>query len=366
MLKALILSVLVLAAAFAAAQDATIKPGDRLRLLCEEEATLNREYTVSDRGLILVDFLGAIKVEGLTEQEAAKAIAKRLVDDRILRQATISVKIVASKSRPITYRGAVAVTGQADHYKGMRLSDIVRLVFAGEKTDLTRVEIKTIDGKNTYIDFTRFDPATNENNPLLQPGDTVTFFAKQRPGMIVMLGGVERPGGVDYVPGMTLRQAIAKAGGFTSLAVETRVKVERDGRPAIVLDLTRRGTDMVLLEGDRVIVEVLDQRRYVHVTGAVGRPGYVEYRRGLTLSAAIEQSGGTSPRAHRNSVKISSSGDGRATRQYDLDSIEAGRQLDPVLAPGDRIQVDGSGSSRNRELLTAITVLALLFILIGR
>ena len=80
MLRALILSVLVLAAAFAAAQDATIKPGDRLRLLCEEEATLNREYTVSDAGIILVDFLGAIKVEGLTEQEAALAIAKQLID----------------------------------------------------------------------------------------------------------------------------------------------------------------------------------------------------------------------------------------------------------------------------------------------
>ena len=365
MLKALILSVLVLATAIAAAQDAKIKPGDRLRLLCEEEATLNREYAVSDQGIILVDFLGAIKVEGLTEHEAAEAISKRLVEDRILRQATISVKIVASKVRPIVFKGAVAVTGQADHFKEMRLSDIVRLVFADEKTDLTRVEIKTIDGKKTYIDFTRFDPATNENNPLLRPGDTVTFFAKQRPGMIVMLGGVERPGGVEYEPGMTLRRAIAKAGGFTTLAVATRVKVERDGRPAVVLDLTRRGTDMLLLEGDRVIVEVRDQRRYVRVTGAVGRPGYVEYRRGLTLSAAIEESGGTRPRANRNSVKLSKSGDGRTTKQYNLDSIEAGRQLDPVLAPGDRIMVDGSGS-RNRDLLKAITIIALLYILIGR
>lgn len=361
MLRPLILSILVLAAAIVAAQDAKIKPGDRLRLLCEEEATLNREYTVSDAGIILVDFLGAIKVEGLTEQEAALAIAKQLIDDRILRQATITVKIVASKSRPIIFKGAVAVTGQADHFKEMRLSDIVRLVFADEKTDLTRVEISTIEGKKTYIDFTRFDPATNENNPLLRPGDTVTFFAKQRPGMIVMLGGVVRPGGVDYEPGMTLRRAIAKAGGMTSLAVATRVKVERDGRPAVVLDLTRPGTDMLLLEGDRVIVEVRDQRRYVHVTGAVVRPGYVEYRRGLTLSEAIEESGGTRPGARRGSVKLSNSGDGRTTREYNLDGLV----IDPVLAPGDRIRVDGS-SSRNLDVLKAITVLAILYILIGR
>ncbi|MCH8979847.1 MAG: SLBB domain-containing protein [Armatimonadetes bacterium] len=361
MLKALILSILVLATAFAAAQDAQIKPGDRLRLLCEEEATLNREYTVSDQGIILVDFLGAIKVEGLTEQEAAMAIAKRLIDDRILRQATVSVKIVGSKTRPIIFKGAVPVTGQAEHHKDMRLSHIVRLVFANEKTDLTRVEIETIDGKKTYIDFTRFDPATNENNPLLQPGDTVTFFAKQRPGMIVMLGGVVRPGGVDYEPGMTLRQAIAKAGGFTSLAVPTRVKVERDGRPAVVLDLTRRGTDMVLLEGDRVIVEVRDQRRYVHVTGAVRRPGYVEYRSGLTLSEAIAASGGTRPGARRDSVKLSSSGDGRTVREFNLD----GMLLDPVLAPGDRIRVEGS-RGQNLDFLKAITVLVLLYILLGR
>ena len=82
MTKALLILLSLLLAALALAQDAPkIKAGDMLRLTCEEEATLNKEYAVSRQGMILVDFLGAFKVEGMTESEAADAISKKLVDE---------------------------------------------------------------------------------------------------------------------------------------------------------------------------------------------------------------------------------------------------------------------------------------------
>ncbi len=42
-------------------------------------------------------------------------------------------------------------------------------------------------------------------------------------------GEVEQPGGFSFVPGLTLRKAVALAGGFTERASRTKIYVIRDG-----------------------------------------------------------------------------------------------------------------------------------------
>lgn len=366
MTKLLTVLLMLVVSVFALAQDAEkIKSGDKIRLTCEEEATLNKDYTVTEQGIVLVDFLGAVKVEGLTEQEAASTISKKLVDERILRSATITVTIVESLRDPVVFRGAVGVTGQSVYKDGMRLSDVIRLAHADEKTDLTRIEIRSRDGKVTFVDFTKFDPATNENNPLLRPGDTVIFPEKTRPGLIIVLGGVKNPGGVEIEPDMTVRSVIEKAGGFSPVAIRSSVKVERTGAAPVTLDLTKANIDMVLKVGDRVIVPIRNQRSYVQVFGAINDPGFRDLIEGMTLSEAIAASGGTLAGSKRSRVRLTRTGAERLVTMHDLDAIEAGLAEDPVLQPNDKIYVDKPGS-KSMEILKSIVMLALLYILIGK
>ncbi|MCG9894752.1 MAG: polysaccharide biosynthesis/export family protein, partial [Fimbriimonadaceae bacterium] len=42
--------------------DRKIAPGDKLRMTCVEEPSLDKTYTVTADGLMLIDFLGAIQV----------------------------------------------------------------------------------------------------------------------------------------------------------------------------------------------------------------------------------------------------------------------------------------------------------------
>jgi len=68
-----------------------------------------------------------------------------------------------------------------------------------------------------------------------------------------ILGQVNRPGSYPYIEGMTVRMAVALAGGFTRRAHEGSVIVNRANDP----DKTREevSTDALVLPGDTVEVE---------------------------------------------------------------------------------------------------------------
>ena len=87
---ALVLSLVLVVCAWAQA----IRPGDKLKLTVKEEPQLNKEYTVNKDGIILVEFLGAVEVAGLSPEDAAKKIAAQLEKDRILRVATVKAERV--------------------------------------------------------------------------------------------------------------------------------------------------------------------------------------------------------------------------------------------------------------------------------
>jgi protein involved in polysaccharide export with SLBB domain len=66
-------------------------------------------------------------------------------------------------------------------------------------------------------------------------------------------GEVEDPGGYPYQPGLTLRKAIALAGGFTERASKSKINVLSEG----AIDGRQRqiGMDVMLNPGDIVTVE---------------------------------------------------------------------------------------------------------------
>ena len=157
-------------ATFAVAQDAKIKVGDRLRMTCEEEPTLNKEYSVTAQGVILVDFIGAVHVEGNTEKEAERIVSARLVDERILRRATITVRIVNSAIATVTYRGAVQSTGQEPHRNDLRLSDIVKKARPRDDTDLARIEVRSRRWRHQVLRLHPVRACDEREQPAAQAG----------------------------------------------------------------------------------------------------------------------------------------------------------------------------------------------------
>ncbi len=92
--------------------------------------------------------------------------------------------------------------------------------------------------------------ATELNNGFLVNPKVTVQVASYRPYYI--LGEVGKPGSYAYVEGLTIREAVAVAGGFTKIAHEAHIKVTHPGGAGGTVDET---PDDFVEPGDTITVE---------------------------------------------------------------------------------------------------------------
>lgn len=331
-----------------------VKPGDNVNVVCEEEPSLSKDYTITRDGYIVMQFVGAVNIAGLDEPTAGAKISATLIEQRILPKATVRLKVLGTKTALIAYGGAVSRTGDIFPRPGLRLSDIVAAAQPTPAADLERVRITTADGKDLIVNFKAFDGKDMSHNPELRAGDRVFFDLITRPLDVMVTGQVARPGAVPYKDGMTLRSAIAMAGGLSAIGDPKTVRLEHAGQ---VRDIDLGQEDAPLQAGDRIFVPEQKVLTYVNVEGAVVTPRRVPFREGLTLSQAVEAAGGTVPKADLSKVQIVRAVDGKnQTNALDLSSIYAGKSGDMPLRPNDRVNVPMMGARRSRGMSQTLKV----------
>lgn len=328
-----------------------------MQLICAEESSINRDYRVTSDGLILVDFLGAVKIVDLTEQQASDKIAKQLLDEKILKKATVSLKLINPNVEMVKFMGAVKVGAETPWRANLKLSDIMRLAEVLPNTDLTRVQIKSESGAVQIADTTKGE------NPLLKPGDEITFFVKDgtqptnptdpvdppkdptipvNPGttaQVMLKGKVTLPGNYDLSTNMTVRELLIKCGGFLEGADLNAIILERSGAKRTLRLPT--DNDFVLQSGDIITVDERTRPKlFVTVDGSVKRPGRYEIEEGTKLSDVIKLAGGFNEGARSDKIKIYST-DNEKPREIKYEEIELGYRGDIELRPGQTIEVPG-------------------------
>lgn len=361
----ILLVVIALTGLSAVAQDRVIRPNDKVKVVCEEEPALNRDYTVTSDGFILMSFIGAVKVSGLSEKAAADRIVEELLRQRILRRATVTVTLLANETLPVRFSGAVGTPGQMPWKEGLRLSDVAGFAKPLATADLERVRIESRLGQIATVNFRRHTGENDAFNPLIQPGDFVFFPLTTRETKAFILGAVLRPGAVEVTTGMTLNQAIQKAGGVVPQANPDRVRFTREGQPEQIISLRTDAGEMPLQPGDRFVIEAIARDRVIVVMGGVKSPGSIGFTEGLTLTRALAIAGGVTDSARVTKVKLTRrQGERTTTRDVDLKRIQEGFIGDVVLQPGDRIDVPQMGRRRNNADLLPIALVV--FFLFGR
>ena len=119
--------------------------------------------------------------------------------------------------------------------------------------------------------------------------------------------------------------------------------IVRAGTQIAKVDLTdQTQTAMLVLPGDfiKVVAAPPPAPKFYFIGGQISTPGQKDFHAGLTLTQAILASGGTT-NAAGNKAKLSRQGmDKRlTTTEYNLKQIEEGKIPDPLLQPGDRLEV---------------------------
>lgn len=362
---------LVLVALFAtvlgvAQSKVVVKPGDSVAVVCEEEPSLNKDYPITRDGYIVMQFIGAVNIAGLTEDVAAAKLSATLIEQRILPRATVRLRVLGSKTALITFGGAVMKSGEVYPRDGMRLSDIVNAAQPTAAANMEKVRITTAEGKELLINFKLFDGKQNTHNPELRAGDRVFFELVDRPQDVVITGMVKKPGAIAFREGMTVRDLVLAAGGFTAAANDKLVRLEHAGQVR-ELDLTTENAP--LQPGDRVFVPQAAALTFVTVNGAVMTPRRVPFRDGMTLAQAVEGAGGAAPRADLKKVNIVRQVDGKERKlTHNLADVYASKAGDFVLRANDTVEINYpqvSGRKRNSavQIVGAVLIGALFGIL---
>lgn len=119
-----------------------------------------------------------------------------------------------------------------------------------------------------------------------------------------------------------------------------RVTVVRNEKNQMFeIDLTNVADMGLLVRPGDVVNLQPNETEFIYVGGEVKAPGEKIFRRGLTLTQAIISAGGAMPKS-----KVAELGrdDGRGflvTTTFNLEDINTGKIMDPLIRPGDRIMI---------------------------
>ena len=325
-LTALLLAFVLLAPAVSHGQELQeyrIGPGDRLNITVFGHPDLTVEAVVDGAGRISMPLIGVIQANEKTTAELRDDITVALDKDYIINP---RVNVEIANFRPFYILGDVNKPGSYSYIEGMTVRMAVAIAggFNFSAKDVWRQnETVTVYHVN--------DP--DKKRIAVGPGDTVlpgdTIEIERR--LFYILGEVKKPGSFTYIEGMTVRMAVALAGGFNFRAEDVweqneTVTVYHLGDPDKKKIAVSSG-DLVL-PGDTIEVE----RRLFYILGQVNKPGSYTYIEGMTVRMAVAIAGGFTRRAKQELITVI----------RDKDSEQAKLEMDQsaLVLPGDSIEVD--------------------------
>ncbi|MGA9995470.1 MAG: polysaccharide biosynthesis/export family protein [Pyrinomonadaceae bacterium] len=162
---------------------------------------------------------------------------------------------------------------------------------------------------------------------------------------VIVTGLVSNPGSKFLRrEAMPLYVVLAEAIPQQSAGLAT---IMRTGAQKITVDLSdTKATSALIYPNDVIMIAAVPPAapQFYFIGGQVGSPGQKDFHAGLTLTQAILASGGAA-RFANGKVRVSRQGeDGLLiSTEYDLKKIEGGKVPDPLLQPGDRIEVGRKG-----------------------
>jgi len=185
-----------------------------------------------------------------------------LIDIKVFSEKDLSMKVRLSEEGIISY----PFLGELD-LAGLTVNEVEKLISSG------------LDG-----DY------------LIDPKVTVAILEYRQ---LFVNGETKKPGGYDFVPGMTVNKAISLAGGFTERASRDEIFIIRDGDdtatplPAML--------DSYIGPGD--IINIKQYKKFF-VDGEVKNPGGYEYLNGITVKKAISMAGGFTDKADHEAILL--------------------------------------------------------------
>jgi polysaccharide biosynthesis/export protein len=198
---------------------------------------------VGAQGEIVLPYLGAVKVAGMTPTEAGVDLEKELKEKGILVDPQVSVTLVDSPTRVITVLGEVQKPSPVPAFGQLRLLDVISACGGFTPLASHTITIRRPGEADPITVLLSSDPKnTDETNIPLMAGDTVIV---PKVGSVFVIGQVKSPSAIPLSSNspVTVMRAIAMAGGLNFGAALSKVVVIRktpdDQHVEIQMDLKK-------------------------------------------------------------------------------------------------------------------------------
>ena len=342
-----------------------IVPGDMISITVAGEPEFTRTVVVDSNGNAGLQKAGPALLAGLSPAEAASTVTAALSE--YIKSAQVTVSIISAAPRTATITGQVAKPGTYAVTAATTLADLLEMAGGpmGE-ANLARVVVSRKYGaeKLVEVNLEAFKQGTDPaGNPAIVPGDSILVPVKPTEGgSVYAVGEVVLKGPVPYRQGITVREALAAAGGLNEFADAAKVTVKRNGQPDKIVDYGKvvagdPNANIVMEKGDSVFLPAVEVKGGYTVKGAVNNPSEYLLRGVTKLTEAIKSAGGLKAKADRGKIKIARMvGARKKTLDYNLDDIYAERAADPIVQPGDIITVPSRGDAMSPGKLAGALV----------
>lgn len=223
-----------------------IGPEDVVEVAVLGQQDFQSRVKVKSDGTIPLPYIGNIQASGLTAISLAQIIGSRLKTAGIYAEPVVNVEIVAYASRYIIALGEVTTPGLVPVDRAYRLSEILARV-GGIKGTGTNYVILTRQGQvGMKLAFENLAKGTEQDDPLVEPGDKI-FVPKAE--LYYVSGAINTPGEFTLNETLTVRKALARAGGVSANGSQRKVKIFRQGREIKPVNL-----ETVVVPGDSIVV----------------------------------------------------------------------------------------------------------------
>jgi protein involved in polysaccharide export with SLBB domain len=268
-----------------------VGPGDELLIRVWGKIDLDGHVTVDRNGQISLPRVGTLTVAGLRYEQLDSFLRNAV--GNLYKDFELNVTMGRLRSIQVFVLGSARQPGA---YTVSSLSTLVNALFAsgGPSAAGTMRRIQLRRGDQVLTEFDVYDllrRGDKSHDVQLLPGDVI-YIPPIGP-QVAIVDNVNDPGIFELKGDTTIAEALANAGGLTSLARVDRAILERienhTRRRVDEFPLDASGLQRTLMDGDLLRIGLISPRFENSVTlrGNVARPGRFLWHEGMRISDVI-------------------------------------------------------------------------------
>lgn len=226
-----------------AAEAYVLGVGDTLDVSVLGRSEFAVRVQVQADGTIQLPYLKSVPAQNLTVLQLREDVRRRLQAGGFYTDPVVNVAVAAYTSRYVTVLGAVGQPGLVPIDRAYRVSEILARVGGPQPTGDDNLVLRRADGRELILPIAAIATGGPEQDPPVAAGDKL--YIAQAP-VFYIAGAVNGAGSYKVDKDMTVRKALARAGGLTDRGSDKKVKLFRDGKEVKVkLDEPVRAGDSI-------------------------------------------------------------------------------------------------------------------------